>query len=995
MAASIEWKSAKRGHQPALFALACSFKVKDRGGDAGNGNHDYFLMKRRLCARLVFSDPITFNAETLLNEHELTDSVVVTKRGECSFAEKYQEAVRCGAVCVIIANSSGNHGVISPAGEINSSFSFEVQHGDSVKEYYPPCFMISNSAYRRLRHDHPAEVVVTPLKGAIVNDLPVTDLGAALRGVAAHGVDKLCEDILGNLLAREGAPNDILSTKSVLKSALADKEAGRGANALHIAVESSKPTIVKLLLDAGANTELTKDDGYTALHIAAEYNLVDCVECLLQAGAYVDNMLGCGWTAVHIASHHGNFETLQCLIEAGANVNIASNDGNTALHVSCFAGHTKVVKALLDAGAYVSKKSLAGFTAKTVAIYAHHPLCAALIEQLEASGQQSQPKEPNEYEESEFLTKLMLRKDSTLYKTSGEPSDWKTILPKGHDVGSTEASDDTERNAGVPRRASQDLLAIDLERCCFIEYRVGVRKDIVFAAAQRLLAEKSDVVSDETASEGFFYRQGLLSLLPPISEHLINSLQRSTDSELLNAKKESLSLQTTTLFRQFLTAFPTIKKYFGKSGTVEVFVPVFDSSIRLLSYWAPVISKCLVWSELSPSLFAVPWVTTLMADVLPTIEQVMRLWTGLFEMHKNAELNHTRDVSPTVGDNILAVLIASVLIMHRNQILKVVNFSASRSSPAGTNTYALPLQESLLMLFASINNSRGDEMEGDGTEDDIDAFISRRGYALGGEADPIDVDELIELMTALIEHTPDSVFTQRKPSDILAISDESVSTKEVADGHANDTRIDRRILDLLGDVPALTLREVSLMCLSKNVLVVNFDEPGNGVETCSGAVNNDHSEGDAKGPNSSSILHSKAHDLVSILEGSANNIKVVSQKDLKMAGLQSYLQSLADQVMAGRLDARAAVTSRNLPLPFRNAMNDIKSSRIKDGEPESRNEHCNVDEEVGVKAPEIAVVLCGTGTETRGHGQQILHASIHNMAATLITCNVGLVVKCT
>ena len=49
---------------------------------------------------------------------------------------------------------------------------------------------------------------------------------------------------------------------------LSDREIGRGSTPLHLGVEAGQPVCVSMLLRAGANTELIRQDGYTALQLA-------------------------------------------------------------------------------------------------------------------------------------------------------------------------------------------------------------------------------------------------------------------------------------------------------------------------------------------------------------------------------------------------------------------------------------------------------------------------------------------------------------------------------------------------------------------------------------------------------------------------------------------------------------------------------------------------------------------------------------------------------
>ena len=84
---------------------------------------------------------------------------------------------------------------------------------------------------------------------------------------------------------------------------LSDREIGRGSTPLHLGVEAGQPVCVSMLLRAGANTELIRQDGYTALQLASEMGEWEGAALLVDAGAYVDHPYSIGWTALHFHTH--------------------------------------------------------------------------------------------------------------------------------------------------------------------------------------------------------------------------------------------------------------------------------------------------------------------------------------------------------------------------------------------------------------------------------------------------------------------------------------------------------------------------------------------------------------------------------------------------------------------------------------------------------------------------------------------------------------------
>jgi cytochrome c len=86
--------------------------------------------------------------------------------------------------------------------------------------------------------------------------------------------------------------------------------------ALMPAVAQSKIDLIKLLLDAGANSNLQRG-GETALHIAARSGCLDCVKALVEAGADVNAKTKDGKTPIHLAKLKRQREIADYLMSHG------------------------------------------------------------------------------------------------------------------------------------------------------------------------------------------------------------------------------------------------------------------------------------------------------------------------------------------------------------------------------------------------------------------------------------------------------------------------------------------------------------------------------------------------------------------------------------------------------------------------------------------------------------------------------------------------------
>ena len=174
---------------------------------------------------------------------------------------------------------------------------------------------------------------------------------------------------------------------------------------------ASDTDTLQLLLDHGADVNMTNDRGETALMAAAFNGLHKIVKLLLQAGADVNSTDESGNTALLVAVSDGNRkdiwksdcesilheeagdgallkaeadikidnkdfenypECVEALLEAGADVNIKNKTGITALSYAAHEGATAFITALLKAGADVNLNNLDGSTALTRATAQGH-----------------------------------------------------------------------------------------------------------------------------------------------------------------------------------------------------------------------------------------------------------------------------------------------------------------------------------------------------------------------------------------------------------------------------------------------------------------------------------------------------------------------------------------------------------------------------------------------------------------------------------------------
>jgi ankyrin repeat protein len=95
------------------------------------------------------------------------------------------------------------------------------------------------------------------------------------------------------------------------------------------ATSADRPSVLGILLDAGASVNATNKNGMTPLMYAAANNShADVVQYLVSAGANVSTRTPRGWTALMwAADHNDNPDVIQVLLNAGARLDDSDETG--------------------------------------------------------------------------------------------------------------------------------------------------------------------------------------------------------------------------------------------------------------------------------------------------------------------------------------------------------------------------------------------------------------------------------------------------------------------------------------------------------------------------------------------------------------------------------------------------------------------------------------------------------------------------------------------
>uniref|UniRef100_A0A8C0M284 BCL3 transcription coactivator n=1 Tax=Canis lupus familiaris TaxID=9615 RepID=A0A8C0M284_CANLF len=129
-----------------------------------------------------------------------------------------------------------------------------------------------------------------------------------------------------------------------------------GQTAAHLACEHRSPTCLRALLDSAApgtvDLEARNYDGLTALHVAVNMQCPEAVLLLLERGADIDAVdIKSGRSPLIHAVENNSLSMVQLLLQHGANVNAQMYSGSSALHSASGRGLLPLVRTLVRSGA--------------------------------------------------------------------------------------------------------------------------------------------------------------------------------------------------------------------------------------------------------------------------------------------------------------------------------------------------------------------------------------------------------------------------------------------------------------------------------------------------------------------------------------------------------------------------------------------------------------------------------------------------------------------
>jgi len=185
--------------------------------------------------------------------------------------------------------------------------------------------------------------------------------------VFLFGVSQVQASQLDSLLVQAAATGNIEITQVALQSGANVNTTIHAGTALWWAIEKNHPAIVRLLLDAQADTEIDRYD-VTPLLEAVRLGHKDLLDMLLKAKANPNSRETLGKTPLMYAADKGDTTIVITLLNAGADVNAVGQKGWHALMHAAYGGHTDVVTLLLQKKATLEQADEHGKTALIWAI---------------------------------------------------------------------------------------------------------------------------------------------------------------------------------------------------------------------------------------------------------------------------------------------------------------------------------------------------------------------------------------------------------------------------------------------------------------------------------------------------------------------------------------------------------------------------------------------------------------------------------------------------
>lgn len=167
-------------------------------------------------------------------------------------------------------------------------------------------------------------------------------LGPMLSRPGPKVTDKLdAADLVGKLIDHDANANVRLKRPIIGRHHdSGDATMGEGTTPLIRATKNVDTSVIKTLLEGGADPSIAQKDYSTPMMVAIraaaspEANTIDALKLFVKHGADVDAFNAAGQTALHIAAGRGADDVVRFLASQGASLNLKDKQGNTPLDIA-------------------------------------------------------------------------------------------------------------------------------------------------------------------------------------------------------------------------------------------------------------------------------------------------------------------------------------------------------------------------------------------------------------------------------------------------------------------------------------------------------------------------------------------------------------------------------------------------------------------------------------------------------------------------------------
>ena len=227
--------------------------------------------------------------------------------------------------------------------------------------------------------------------GHVVN--PFGD--SRLAECSATGDEARVSDLIGSCVRQDLEHENIFGFTPLIRAVMAGSESivrillERGADPAHAdkdgrtpliwAVKRQHAAVLRVLLTHGAPTEARTRYGATAMHEAAMRGCHEAITLLQRHGAKIDTPNAQDWTPLMLALPRKRLSAAWCLLELGASVHAMDAAGISVLILAVRTGDAHLVAELLRRGADPTVYSLHGPSPLLEASLRRHSIIQALI----------------------------------------------------------------------------------------------------------------------------------------------------------------------------------------------------------------------------------------------------------------------------------------------------------------------------------------------------------------------------------------------------------------------------------------------------------------------------------------------------------------------------------------------------------------------------------------------------------------------------------------